>query len=87
MVADTKLNKPSKLRNGTYLREPDGARSLYYSPYSFEDAATNFKLSVVYDDGWHVVSDDDEQAQLLSIAYILPGEYVHVYGGRVTSYL
>jgi hypothetical protein len=71
------------IRNGTYLRESDGATRLYHSPYSFNDAEANFRKRHLYDDGWHMVVDPVEQADLHELANLTPGEWVFVSGGRV----
>lgn len=72
------------LRNGTYLREPDGANLLYFSPYSFSDASVNFRKRHLYDDAWRVVVDEIEAAELHKKVKLAPGEYVHIRGGEIT---
>lgn len=70
------------LRNGTYIREPDGATLLYFSPYSFYDAAENFRKRSLYDDSWGRVSETEEDL-LHNLATLTPGEYVFIRGGKV----
>jgi hypothetical protein len=71
------------LRNGTYLREPDGGMLLYYSPYSFNDAAENFRKRDFYEDAWHPVSDFEEEQELHNKVTLAAGEYVFIRGGRI----
>jgi hypothetical protein len=73
------------LRNGTYLREPDGAELIYFSPYSFNDATENFRKRYLYDDSWHRVVSPTEENDLWKLVKLQPGEYVHVFGGQITS--
>jgi len=70
------------MRNGTYLRDPDGATSIFFSPYSFTDAAENFRVRDLYDDGWQQVDYEEEQ-ELWKLAQLSPGEYVFIRGGEV----
>lgn len=72
-----------RLKNGTYLREPDGATLLYHSPYSFNDAAENFRKKDLYDDSWYQVVNPREQETLNEIAKLAPGEFVFIRGGEV----
>lgn len=71
------------LRNGTYLREPDGAQQVYFSPYSFNDAAENFRKRHLYDDGWHHVPDSEVLLLWDVVSSLSPGEYVFIRGGKV----
>jgi len=70
------------LRNGTYLREPDGATRIYFSPYSFNNALENFHKSGLYDDGWNVVLEEEEE-ELWRLARLQPGEYTFIRGGQI----
>lgn len=70
------------LRNGTYLREPDGAMQIYYSPYSFIDALANFRDRHLYDDGWQVVQHDEAQL-LWDKVNLQPGEWVFIRGNEI----
>lgn len=72
-----------RLRNGTYLREPDGATAIYFSPYSFTDAAENFRKRHLYDDGWQLVEDIFEEGVLWKKQQLQPGEYVFIRGGEI----
>jgi len=72
-----------RLKNGTYLREPDGATLLYHSPYSFNDAAENFRNKDLYDDGWYRVVNPDEKEILYALASLAPGEWVFIRGGEI----
>lgn len=77
-----------QLRNGTYLREPDGICALYYSPYSFADAAAAFRkrgYPAYQDDGWQMVTHAPEAYDLWLLANLSPGEYVFIRGGEVVS--
>jgi hypothetical protein len=69
------------LRNGTYLREPDGATRIYFSPYSFNDPAESFRKRQLYDDGWNPVVGDEESL-LWELCDLQPGEYVFIRGGK-----
>ena len=71
-----------KLRNGTYLREPDGVTQLYFSPYSFTDAAASFRKQHLYDDGWQRVLEP-EATTLWGVVKLQPGEYAHIRGGEI----
>lgn len=75
----------SGLRNGTYLREPDGAMLVFHSPYSFADAHENFLNRRNLDDGWHVVTDVLEQSALWKLVKLSPGEYVFIRGGEIIN--
>lgn len=71
-----------RLRNGTYLREPDGATAIYFSPYNFADAAFNFKHRNSSDE-WQLVYDPVEESVLWKEVRLQPGESVLVSGGKV----
>lgn len=73
------------LRNGTYLRDPEGVHLLWYSPYSFNDAASNFRKRADFDDGWRVVTDEEEQSTLWGFHKLQPGEWVFVRGGEIVD--
>lgn len=73
-----------QLRNGTYLREPDGATLLYYSPYRFNDAASNFR-NRRREDEWKIVQNAPEAHDLWVTANLQPGEYVVISGGEIVS--
>ena len=59
--------------------------AIYYSPYSFNDAAENFRKRDLYDDGWRVVVDPIEETEVWRLAKLDPGEYVFIRGGEVVS--
>ena len=70
------------LRNGTYIREPDGATLLYFSPYSFIDAAISFRNRHIFDDSWMRASETEEDL-LHNLVTLSPGENVFIRGGKV----
>lgn len=70
------------LRNGTYLREPDGTTAIYYSPYSFTDPAENFRKKDIFDDGWNKVRAEEE-VELWQKIKLEPGEYVFIRGQEI----
>ena len=72
----------TRLRNGTYLRDPGGVTAIYFSPYRFNDAASNFRNRYPYDD-WMMVYDPVEESALWKLIKLQPGEYVHIYGGEI----
>lgn len=76
------MNDRDYLRNGTYLRDPQGSTRIYFSPYSFADAAENFRNRHLYDDGWDNVWEVEE-SQLWKLTHLDPGEYVFIRGGAV----
>lgn len=73
------------LRNGTYLREPDGSTLLYHSPYSFNDASENFRKRHLYDDAWYQVFDLEEVEELSRLTKLDPGEWVFIRGGEIVG--
>jgi hypothetical protein len=72
------------LRNGTYLREPDGAMAIYFSPYSFADATESFRKRDLYDDSWMRVVNPFEVDDLWDLVHLTPGENVFIRGGEIT---
>lgn len=73
------------LRNGTYIRERDGANLLYYSWMNWNDtdeALCNDKNLKDFEIVW----DEVERAQLyqaLGMSNLRPGEWVEIIGGEV----
>lgn len=68
--------------DGTYIREPDGANLLRYSPHRYRDAASALRsrvsgddFTIVYPDtpAWDM--DVENEAQ-----YLVPGEWLIIDG-------
>ena len=74
------------LRNGTYVREPDGAWHLYHSETSWNSPVDGLRKSREMNlpehalMGWRKVTDQAERDELRLYlnGELLPGEYVEV---------
>jgi hypothetical protein len=74
------------LRNGTYVREMDGAKLLYYSCQKWRDPSFALTNNPVENNDFAIVWDTAEQAALyiLLMGNLMPGESVEINEGRVT---
>jgi len=73
------------LRNGTYVREMDGAKLLYYSWNTWNDPSVALTRHETGHE-FKIVWDDSERAQLyiaMGMSNLEPGEWVEIMGGMV----
>lgn len=68
-----------KVRRGTYIREPDGATQLFYSPYFYIDAASAFRRKSNRKDFSIVVDPNERDSFAKAFGNLKPGEYEESY--------